>query len=221
MVRDALHDQIVGADQNIQIVRLAGRDGLHRGLGRTGDSVFYTDIVDKGLHARADVSGIVGIFVACIVDAKARSDAVACEGDGVKIGRCHGAQHRHGNHAVVGVQVFGVNGLLDRCGSIPHGGIHSLHNACRGLPCAGGLRGGRGLGGRFLGGGGGSLGRSRLGGRYRSGLCIMLHPEPADTGAGRCQNKNEDQHQFTFALSASDLIAVGIKIGHGIAPDFP
>ena len=66
-----LHDQVVGAHQDIQVIRLAGHDGLHRGLGGSGDGILHADVIDEGLHACADIGGIVGIFVAGIVDAQA------------------------------------------------------------------------------------------------------------------------------------------------------
>lgn len=67
------NDQVVGAHQDIQVIRLAGHDGLHRGLGGSGDGILHADVIDEGLHACADIGGIVGIFVAGIVDAQAEA----------------------------------------------------------------------------------------------------------------------------------------------------
>ena len=209
-VLTALHDEVVRADKDIKIIRLAGGNGLHRGLVRTGDGVLDADIVDKGLHARADVGGVVGIVVACIVDAKARRDAVAREGDGVEIVVRHGAQHRDGHHAVIGVAVLGVDRGRDGLGLVPRGGIDArqdalrLGNVCRG--CRGGLGG--------HSGGCGLLRRSGFRWGSLSRGTLPREPEVAHADAERRQNNDEDQEQSALAAPACDLIAVGIKISH-------
>ena len=80
--------------------------------------------------------------------------AAACEGDGIKVGGRYGAQHGDSYHAVVGVEVFGIDGLLDGRGGIPHGGIDGLHDAGRAISCTDRLSGS----GRFNGGFGLGLG---------------------------------------------------------------
>ena len=208
-VLTALHNKVVGADKDVEVVRLAGDNGLHRRFRRAGDGVLDADVVDKGLHARADVGRIVGVVVAGAVNAQARGNAVPREGHGVEVVLRHSAQHRHSHHAMVGVQVFGVDGLFNGVGLVPHGGIHSLHDALR-------LGDGGGRGGRCLGGRGSGLRRGghrlcRGGGRRRT---AVLEPEEPSPSAEQRQNYDEHQKHFPLAPFAGDLIAVGIEISH-------
>ena len=149
----------------------------------------------------------MGIVVARIVDAKARRDAVAREGDGVEIVVRHSAQHRDGHHAVIGVAVLGVDRGRDGLGLVPRGGIDARQDALRlGNVCRG-RRGG-------LGERSGRCGLLRRSGFRRGSLSrgtLPREPEVAHADAERRQNNDEDQEQSALAAPACDLIAVGNK----------
>ena len=153
----------------------------------------------------------MGVVVTGAVDAKAGRDAVPREGDSVEVVLRHGAQHRHGHHAVIGVQIFGIDGRSDGLRLVPRGGVYALHDALR-LGDDSRLLRRRGGGRR----GGSLLGLLRCGGCGGLGVRHTAPAEPEKASPGADQRQNYDQHQKhpTLAASACDLAAIGIKISH-------
>ena len=189
-----------------------------------GDGVLDLDIVDKGIHTRADIGGIFGILVACGVDAQTGGDAVPHKGHSIKVVLRYGSQHRHGRHTVVGTEKAVINGLRHRCGGIPNRCVHSGQDAAR-------LGGGRCCRRRGCGLRGGFRHRRRLSRRVRQqfrcgfrgrrfALLLIRRVKviPTCRGQHNCQHDDQNDHHAAFAASACDLIAIGVKIGHGTPP---
>ena len=224
-------DQRVGAHQDVDVVRLAGHDGLDGGLGGAGDRIGHGGVVDDGLRPDAAVGGVVGVGVAGGIDAHAGGQAVAHKGDGVKIAVGHGAQHGQRHHAVVGVLVILIEGRRHFGGSVPGGVVHLGQQPHRGVAAGafrggafrrGGLRrlGGRGggrRGGRGLRGLGGGLLRRGL--HRRRGLPAAVPPQHAPRH-GQQQRQQEQQHAHIPAPApVLRLFMIGVKIRcHGILP---